>query len=163
GEVARVDRMDERKPAGGGPGLVRLQVADEVPLRALYRVHLHHRLLDSVLAQDSQPGIEGRPADLWPEPLGDRDDRDLLGVAAGQLRRLLAAHLVTAAADPRADPRAVVAAAVLVTHEARGGRGLAGLRPPPARVDQPGDALLRVPQHDGVAVCVSREEGDALA
>ena len=75
--------MDEHKPAGGSPGLVRLQVADKVPLRALYRVHLRHRLLDAVLAQDSQPSIEGRPADLRPESLGDRDDSDLFGVTAG--------------------------------------------------------------------------------
>src|SRR5206468_8116063 len=80
-----------------------------------------------------------------------------------ELRRHLAAHFVTAAADPRADPGADVAAAVLVTHEARRGGGHPGLRPPPARVDQAGDALLRVPQHDRVAIGVGGEDGDAGA
>ena len=48
-EMPRVDRLDESKPAGGDADLVCLQVADEMPLRALDRVHLAHGLLDAIL------------------------------------------------------------------------------------------------------------------
>ena len=84
-DAPRVDRLDERKPADDLLHLVRLQVPDQVPLRAVDRVHLGQRLLDPVLAEDLEARGDGLPADLRPEALGDGDDHELVRVAAGLL------------------------------------------------------------------------------
>ena len=58
-------------------------MADEVPLPSLHLTHLLQRLLDAVLAELAQAGLERLLADFRPEPFGDRDDGDLVRVASG--------------------------------------------------------------------------------
>src|SRR5712692_7248641 len=43
-------------------------------------IHLHHPLLDPVLTEDRQAGVQCRPADLGTEAFGNGDDRDLARV-----------------------------------------------------------------------------------
>src|SRR5438309_9843998 len=75
--------MDQRKAPGDEAHLVGLKVADQVPLRVLYVVHLPQRLLDAVLAEAGEAGGERLAARAGAEALRDGDDRDVVRVAPG--------------------------------------------------------------------------------
>src|SRR5260370_31821554 len=75
--------MDELEAAGGLLHLVRLEVAYEMPSGSADDVHLRHRFLDAVLAEDCQAGIDRLLRAVGAETLGHGDDRDVVGVAAG--------------------------------------------------------------------------------
>src|SRR5438552_2705094 len=89
--------------------LVRLQVADQVPGGVSDQLHLWQRFLDSILAEDGQPGLHRLPASVPTKALGDGDDGDLVGVAARagdalahRLQILGDAHLIATMAPKRA-------------------------------------------------------------
>src|SRR5207253_5931141 len=82
-EVLRINRLDQGEPASGQANLVGLQMADEVPLPSLHLTHLLQRLLDAVLAELAQAGLERLIADLRPKSFCNCDDRDLVRVASG--------------------------------------------------------------------------------
>ena len=83
-----VDRLPQRDVRGDQSHLVRLQAADEVPshgrsLRGVELVGLRPQVLGVVLAQLDQPRTQRAADGVDAEPLGDRDERDGLGVATG--------------------------------------------------------------------------------
>src|SRR4051812_30085935 len=85
-------------------------------------------------------GIRGREVE---QPLATGARADKAGV---ELPRDFLPHLVATPADARADARAKEVAAVLLTHEGRRAGSHARRSATPTGVDEPRDALLRVPQ-----------------
>src|SRR3989440_12975336 len=83
GQMERGDGLNQLKAAGRLANLVRLKVPDEVPLRALDDLYFGQRLVNSVLAEDAQPGVQRLAADVGTEALCDRDDGDVVGITAG--------------------------------------------------------------------------------
>src|SRR5438445_10361858 len=59
-----------------------------MPLRAADLGHLVHCLLDAVLAEVGQPGLERLAADIGAEAFGDRHDGDHLQVTSRSLDAL---------------------------------------------------------------------------
>ncbi len=82
GEPHRVNRLDQPKPARGLAHLIGLQVADEMPLRARKELHFVERLMDPVLAQHVQAGVERPAARRDVEAFGDGDDGDVAWIAS---------------------------------------------------------------------------------
>ena len=74
--------MDHVEGAHRGTGLVRLQAADDVPLRVGDRGELGKRLLHPVLAEAAQSGGERLEDDSRSEALGDRHHTDGVRVPA---------------------------------------------------------------------------------
>src|SRR5437870_4135337 len=56
-EAEGVDGVDELESAGSLFDLVRLKVADQMPGGVSDQLHLWQRFLDSILAEDGQPGL----------------------------------------------------------------------------------------------------------
>ena len=67
---------------------VGLEVAEEMPLRAVNGIHLLKRLLNAVLTKGLQAGCDGLTANLGTKALGHGDDLDLAGVTARALDTL---------------------------------------------------------------------------
>jgi hypothetical protein len=86
-EVSSINRVDERKPAGGMPGLVPLQRADQVPFdRGLrQRGLLLQRLLNPVLTDIPEACRSRCPHRLETMRLGNRYDPDRVVPTSGQL------------------------------------------------------------------------------
>ena len=85
-QIQGVDRVDGAEQRQRPPGLVRLQVANQVPFRVRQRPDLGLRFLDAVLAQDAEAGIQRGAGHRRRESLGDRHQPEALGVASGALR-----------------------------------------------------------------------------
>ena len=80
-----VDRMDDVESRAGLPGLVRLQMADEVPAKRQIGgpVHLFEGLLDLVFSEVDLARVGGGPDVVGGEGFGDGDEANRGGVAPG--------------------------------------------------------------------------------
>ena len=95
--MTRVDGLDELELPGRRLHLVCLEVTDEMPRRAAQGLHLAERLLDAVLAEDRQAGVERLLAFGRPKAFGDGDDGDLVRVPSGV--RDAPAHILQVGGD----------------------------------------------------------------
>ncbi len=94
GQADRIDRLDHIERLERTARLVGLQGPDEMPRDAGQRVDLPLGLLDTVLAERRDPGIDRCAKTFRLDGLGDRDERD---------RRWFAARTLACGRDARLD------------------------------------------------------------
>ena len=116
GEVERVDRLDDVEQLDGAPGLVRLERPDEVPRRAVGRGHLGGRLLDAVLPEDREAGVDRRLDAVRLDGLGHRDQV----TAAGSRPARAAARAIRSRTRSRAAASSATAVSVIGRRSATG-------------------------------------------
>lgn len=90
-EIDRVERVDHIKLSDGLPGLIRLQVPDEVPFDTLPadRLDLWLGLLDLIFAKAREPRFDSLKQNWNRLCLADGDELYIGSIAAGARGRLL--------------------------------------------------------------------------